>query len=62
MRTFHIVVSGSERVLMSHKAKADDIYRSCQTKGAPIKNWVKLAARRCRCEDAGAKMLCKAIF
>merc|ERR1719446_792633 len=61
--TVRIVVNGSERVLMGHKVKAGDIYRSCQTKDAPIKDWVKLAVRRCRANDFPNKSTpCKAIF
>ena len=46
-----IVENGSNRVLIGHKVTAGDIYRSCQTKDAPIKDWVKLAVKRCRAND-----------
>merc|ERR1711972_1159335 len=46
-----------------HKVKAGDIYRSCQTKDAPIKDWVKLAVARCRANDfPNNGKPCKAIF
>merc|ERR1711972_1138430 len=46
-----------------HKVKAGDIYRSCQTKDAPIKDWVKLAVRRCRANEfPNNSKPCKAIF
>jgi len=61
--TVRIVVNGSEKVLMGHKVEAGDIYRSCQTKDAPIKDWVKLAVKRCRANDFPNKSKpCKAIF
>ncbi|MCH7411129.1 NADP-dependent isocitrate dehydrogenase [Belliella sp. DSM 111904] len=41
------VVSGDE-VLISHTVKAGDIWRMCQTKDEPIKDWVKLAVSRAR--------------
>merc|ERR1711972_12472 len=46
-----------------HKVKAGDIYRSCQTKDAPIEDWVKLAVKRCRANDfPGNSQPCKAVF
>jgi len=61
--TVRIIVNGSERVLMGHKVKAGDIYRSCQTKDAPIKDWVKLAVRRCRANEfPNNGTPCKAVF
>jgi len=58
-----IVVNGSNKVLMGHKVQKGDIWRSCQTKDAPIKDWVKLAVHRCR-ENNFPKneKPCKAIF
>merc|ERR1712060_993360 len=57
------VVNGSERVLLGHKVKAGDIYRACQTKNAPIKDWVKLAVNRCRANNFPRNdKPCKAIF
>jgi len=61
--TVRIVVNGSNQVLLGHKVKAGDIYRSCQTKDAPIKDWVKLAVKRCRANDfPNNDKPCKAIF
>ena len=34
--------------LMSHEVSASDIWRACQTKDAPIRDWVKLAVTRAR--------------
>ena len=61
--TVQIVVNGSNKVLMGHKCNAGDIYRSCQTKDAPIKNWVELAVNRCRANEFPKNdKPCKAIF
>ncbi|CAE8588212.1 unnamed protein product [Polarella glacialis] len=61
--TIRIVVNGSDLVLMGHKVMAGDIWRSCQTKDAPIKDWVKLAVNRCRANNFPKNdKLCKAIF
>ncbi|NPC99041.1 NADP-dependent isocitrate dehydrogenase [Nocardioides sp. zg-DK7169] len=42
------VVNGAGEVLLSHEVKAGDIWRACQTKDAPIRDWVKLAVSRAR--------------
>ncbi|MFN8013975.1 MAG: NADP-dependent isocitrate dehydrogenase [Dermatophilaceae bacterium] len=42
------VVNGAGEVLMSHRVEAGDIWRACQTKDAPIQDWVKLAVTRAR--------------
>merc|ERR1711972_553369 len=56
-------MNGSDRVLMGHKVQAGDIYRSCQTKDAPIEDWVKLAVKRCRANDfPNNSTPCKAVF
>jgi len=61
--TVRIVVNGSNRVLLGHKVQAGDIYRACQTKDPPIKDWVKLAVKRCRANDfPNNDKPCKAIF
>jgi len=61
--TVRIVVQGTGRVLLGHKVAPGDIYRACQTKDAPIKDWVKLAVKRCRANDFPKKdKPCKAIF
>ncbi|WP_226963796.1 NADP-dependent isocitrate dehydrogenase [Nostocoides sp. F2B08] len=42
-----VVAEGGE-VLMEHEVSAGDIWRACQTKDAPIRDWVKLAVTRAR--------------
>jgi isocitrate dehydrogenase len=49
-KTFKIAGDGTVRVidehgtvLLQHPVKAGDIWRMCQTKDAPIQDWVKLA-------------------
>ena len=42
------VVNQAGEVLMSHTVEAGDIWRACQTKDAPIQDWVKLAVSRAR--------------
>src|SRR5690625_3496968 len=42
------VVNSAGDVLISHSVKANDIWRACQTKDAPIQDWVKLAVNRAR--------------
>ncbi|MBY5991692.1 NADP-dependent isocitrate dehydrogenase [Ferrimonas balearica] len=48
------VVSQSGEVLMQHAVEAGDIWRMCQTKDAPIKDWVKLAVNRARATGSAA--------
>ncbi len=54
-KTFEIPADGSVRVvdasgkaLMEHAVEQGDIWRACQTKDIPIKDWVKLAVSRAR--------------
>ncbi|MER7045864.1 NADP-dependent isocitrate dehydrogenase [Streptomyces jumonjinensis] len=54
-KTFEIPATGTVRVLdgagetvLEHAVGAGDIWRMCQTKDAPIKDWVKLAVSRAR--------------
>ncbi|WP_392544707.1 NADP-dependent isocitrate dehydrogenase [Oryzobacter telluris] len=42
------VVDAAGEVVMSHEVSAGDIWRACQTKDAPIRDWVKLAVTRAR--------------
>jgi isocitrate dehydrogenase len=42
------VVDASGAVLIEQSVEAGDIFRACQTKDAPIKDWVKLAVTRAR--------------
>jgi len=48
------VVDGNGNVLMEQPVEAGDIFRSCQTKDAPIRDWVKLAVNRARLSDTPA--------
>lgn len=42
------VVDASGAVLFEHTVEQGDIWRACQTKDAPIRDWVKLAVTRAR--------------
>jgi len=42
------VIAENGSILMSHQVEAGDIYRMCQAKDEPIKDWVKLAVSRAR--------------
>ncbi len=48
------VVDDAGTVLMEHAVKAGDIWRMCQTKDAPIRDWVKLAVTRARLSSTPA--------
>merc|ERR1712217_50181 len=41
-----VVCNKSGKVLMEHELGVGDIFRACQTKDAPIQDWIKLACRR----------------
>ncbi|MEF2148502.1 NADP-dependent isocitrate dehydrogenase [Aquilutibacter rugosus] len=54
-KTFQLQDSGNVEVrtaagdvLLSVKVEADDIFRMCQTKDAPVRDWVQLAVNRAR--------------
>jgi len=54
-KTFEVREAGSLRVvdetgqaLMEHSVEQGDIWRMCQTRDAPIRDWVKLAVQRAR--------------
>ena len=54
-KTFEIAFAGTVRVsnssgdvLLEHKVGAGDIWRMCQTRDLPIRDWVKLAVNRAR--------------
>ena len=36
------------QILLSHEVETGDIWRACQTKDAPVQDWVKLAVNRAR--------------
>jgi isocitrate dehydrogenase len=48
------VVDDNGKVLMEHEVGAGDIWRACQTKDAPVRDWVGLAVRRARATGAPA--------
>lgn len=48
------VIDEQGNVLLSHDVEAGDIWRACQTKDAPIKDWVGLAVKRARLSDTPA--------
>ncbi|WP_333804053.1 NADP-dependent isocitrate dehydrogenase [Sulfurospirillum sp.] len=49
-----IVEIASGKVLMEHSVEQGDIYRACQAKDAPIRDWVKLAVNRARLSNTPA--------
>jgi isocitrate dehydrogenase len=60
-KTFEIPVTGSVRVtdrsgavVLEQTVGAGDIFRMCQTKDAPVRDWVKLAVSRARATGAPA--------
>jgi isocitrate dehydrogenase len=48
------VTDNSGKLLIEHTVEAGDIWRMCQTKDAPIRDWVKLAVNRARASDTPA--------
>ncbi|MET0618224.1 MAG: NADP-dependent isocitrate dehydrogenase [Luteibacter sp.] len=60
-KTFQIPADGTVRVLaddgtavFEHAVEQGDIWRMCQTKDAPIQDWVKLAVQRARLSETPA--------
>lgn len=60
-KTFEIPAAGTVQVidnhgdvLLSHEVEAGDIWRMCQVKDAPIRDWVKLAVKRSRLSSTPA--------
>ena len=60
-KTFHLPAAGTVRivdargaVLIEHAVAEGDIWRACQVKDAPIRDWVKLAVTRARITGAPA--------
>src|SRR5437016_1525325 len=60
-KTFLIPAAGTVRIvdtqgktLIEHAVEAGDIWRACQVKDAPIRDWVKLAVTRARITGAPA--------
>ncbi|MDQ0259423.1 NADP-dependent isocitrate dehydrogenase [Sinomonas atrocyanea] len=48
------LVNGAGDVLIEHAVEPGDIWRACQTKDVPIRDWVKLAVNRARATDTPA--------
>ncbi|MNJ84102.1 Isocitrate dehydrogenase [NADP] [compost metagenome] len=48
------VVDADGKVLLEHAVETGDIWRMCQTKDAPIRDWVKLAVTRARLSNTPA--------
>ncbi|MEV1291278.1 NADP-dependent isocitrate dehydrogenase [Pseudonocardia sp. NPDC049635] len=46
--TVRVVDAGTGEVRLEHEVDEGDIWRACQTKDAPIRNWVGLAVERAR--------------
>ena len=60
-KTFEIPAKGTVRVidpkgavLLEHEVETGDIWRACQTKDAPVQDWVKLAVNRARATGSPA--------
>ena len=48
------IVDSKGKVLLQQKVEQGDIFRSCQTKDAPVRDWVKLAVTRTRLSNTPA--------
>src|SRR5262249_46246458 len=48
------VVNAAGDVLLAHDVEAGDIWRACQTKDIPVRDWVKLAVTRARAAQTPA--------
>ncbi|MFC3652557.1 NADP-dependent isocitrate dehydrogenase [Dyella humi] len=48
------VIDANGKVLLEHSVEAGDIWRMCQTKDAPVQDWVKLAVTRARLSNTPA--------
>ena len=48
------VTDSSGKVLFEHAVGQGDIWRACQTKDAPVQDWVKLAVKRARASNTPA--------
>ena len=48
------IIDGSGNTLHEHKVEEGDIWRMCQTKDAPVQDWVGLGVRRARATGAPA--------
>lgn len=52
--TIRVVDEGSGATLLEQAVSKGDIYRACQTRDLPIRDWVKLAVRRARATGSPA--------
>jgi isocitrate dehydrogenase len=48
------IVNAAGQVLLAHDVEAGDIWRACQTKDIPVRDWVKLAVTRARAAQTPA--------
>ena len=48
------VIDASGNTLLEHQVEAGDIWRMCQTKDAPVQDWVKLAVTRAKASETPA--------
>ena len=48
------IIDGDGTVLIEHSVEKGDLWRACQTKDAPIRDWVKLAVTRARATGSPA--------
>jgi isocitrate dehydrogenase len=48
------IVNQAGEVLLAHDVEAGDIWRACQTKDIPVRDWVKLAVTRARAAQTPA--------
>ncbi len=48
------IVDGEGKTLLEHQVEQGDIWRACQVKDAPVRDWVKLAVSRARATGAPA--------
>jgi isocitrate dehydrogenase len=48
------IVNQAGEVLLSHDVEVGDIWRACQTKDIPVRDWVKLAVTRARASQTPA--------
>ena len=48
------VLDAAGEILLEHAVEAGDIWRMCQTRDLPIRDWVKLAVQRARMTDTPA--------
>ena len=51
------VVNQAGEVLLAHDVEAGDIWRACQTKDIPVRDWVKLAVTRARAAQTPGDLL-----